>query len=170
MSDAFRIEGLDDFAKALESFAVLAEADINRHVRSIAYNLTYSLVMETPQYSGAAASAWRVGIGSPELVTEKPEYYVPGSVDGQLFVERPYSKRSRNMQAVYDALMACSTNIAAYTVHSGSLYISNGLDYTQWFEQGEHAPGKALRAQNLPQRTVDRVVQDSLNMTNTLGF
>lgn len=170
MPDAFRVDGLGNFLKALESFGDMVEADVNSHVQGLAYSLTYSLIMETPQYSGAAASAWRVGIGSPDYITEKPEYYVPATVKDQSVVESAFSKRHRNMQAVYDALMACSANIAAYTIGQGPMYISNGLDYVHWFEQDLHDAGSPLRQQNLPHRKVNQVVQGALDSPSTLRF
>ena len=154
MSVSFRLEGFDDFELALKGFASKAEQGISKWVRNYASSLAYTLVMETPQYSGAAASAWRVGIGAPVYVTVKPDYYVPGAVEDQIKVDDPYSKRKRNMTAVNDALTACTAVIGTYSLPMGSLYISNGLPYTGWFETGEYAPGDPLRIQNLPQRKV----------------
>lgn len=169
MRDEFRVEGVDAFAKSLKSFVQVVERDVSRHVKDLAYRLTFNLVMETPQYSGAAASAWRVGLGSPEYITEKPYYRVPDAGPG--VGDKPYSRNgNRNMRAVNDALMACSFEIGMYSMRDGDLWIVNGLDYAQWFPGGEYAPGKALRAVNLPQRAVPQIVAASLNPTSVLRY
>lgn len=168
MPGAFRLDGAEAFQQSLRAFLRAAEHAANERVRGIAYSITFNLVMETPQYSGAAASAWRVGIGTPEIVTEKPRFPVPG--EGPGVGDKPYSKRNRNMAAVNEALALCSLEIGMFGLQHGSLYISNGLDYTKWFEQGQHAPGKALRMANLPQRKVHEVVMDSMNAASVLRF
>ena len=168
MPAAFRLDGVESFEKSLEAFVRTAEQDASTHVKDIAYRITFNLVMETPQYSGAAASAWRAGIGAPELVTEKPGFAVPGA--GAEVRDNPYSKMNRNMSAVNEALALCGFEIGMFKLSDGSLYISNGLDYAQWFEQGQYAPGKALRAANLPQRTVHDSVVASLDATSVLRF
>lgn len=169
MSDVFRLDGIEAFESAIKTFIEVAERDLSEGVKRIAYAITYNLVMETPQYSGAAASAWRVGIGAPEYITEKPDYYVPGTVEDRIKVDNPYSKRNRNAAAVSEALTLGKATINTYTLGRGDVYISNGLDYVQWFEQGKYDEGKALRKQNLPHRVVDRVMLDSMNILTIMG-
>lgn len=170
MSAEFRLDGEVEFRKSLEGFFRAAEQDASRYVQALALRITYNLVMETPQYSGAAASAWRVGIGSPEFETEKPDYKVSGFGPAAPGDVEPYSKQNRNMEAVNKALALCSYEIGMFGVMHQALYISNGLDYTQWFEKGEHAPGKALRQVNLPQRTVHDTVLSSLQASSVLRY
>lgn len=169
MPDAFRVEGLEAFGKSLLAFAEVVERDVSNHVKDLAYRLVYNFVMETPQYSGAAASAWRVGLGAPELVTEKPRYVTPDAGPG--VGDKPYDRNTnRNMKAVNDALMACGFEIGMYTLRAGDVWILNGLDYALWFPTGQHAPGKPLRKVNLPQRTVPQIVRDSLDVSSVLRF
>lgn len=168
MPAVFQVDGIEAFQKSIERFVKVVEQDTSQHIRNLAYRISFSLVMETPQYSGAAASAWRVGIGSPELVTDKPFYAVP--TKGAQVLDIPFSKRNRNMKAVNDALALCGFEIGMYTLPAGDLYIMNGLDYTTWFEQGMHAPGKMLREVNRPQRQVAQVVRESLNAASILRF
>lgn len=168
MPDSFRVEGLEAFEKALSSFASRAEREVGEWVKNYALTLTYNLVMETPQYSGAAASAWRVSVGSPEYIAEKPYFIVPTSGPG--IGDAPYSRANRNMQAVNEALALCSFEIGMFSLKDGDMYISNGLPYTGWFEIGQYAPGKALRTENLPQRGVAQTVRDSLDSHSVLRF
>lgn len=160
MSGAFLFEGLEDLERDLRAFADALERDTNTWIKDLAYTVTYNLVMETPQYSGAAASAWRVGIGAPAYITEKPEFAGPGAGSGAVG-DNPYSKRNRNMQAVNEALFDAKLELMTYTILRGDIHIMNGLDYAHWFEQGLHDEGSPLRAQNLPHRAVAQVVADS---------
>lgn len=168
MPDVFQVNGLDAFKKSLEEFIHVAERDVSEEIKNLAYRIAYNLVMETPQYSGAAASAWRVGLGSPDYITDKPYYAVPSA--GPNVGDAPFSKRNRNMQAVNDALKACGFEIGMYTIKAGDIYIMNGLDYVGWFESGQHAQGKALRAENLPQRRVAETLAASLNISSVLRY
>lgn len=169
MSDVFRLDGIEAFESAIKTFIEVAERDLSEGVKRIAYAITYNLVMETPQYSGAAASAWRVGIGAPEYITEKPDFAVPEKPGLGGFTDNPFSKRNRNMTAVSEALTLGKATINAYIIGRGDVYISNGLDYAQWFEQGQYDSSKALRQQNLPHRVVNRVMLDSLNILPIMG-
>lgn len=169
MQGVFQLDGEEAFVKRLSEFVQAVERDTTRHVKSLAYRLTWNLVMETPQYSGAAASAWRVGSGSPEYVTEKPYYRVPDAGPG--VGDKPYSRNhNRNMRAVNDALQMCSFEIGLYSLKAGDMWIVNGLDYAQWFPTGQHAPGKALRAVNLPQRSIPQIVEASLRLSSIMRY
>jgi len=171
MPDLFQLDGIEGFESAIKTFIEVAERDISEGIKRIAYAITYNLVMETPQYSGAAASAWRVGIGAPEYITEKPDFEVPKGATGisGAVPDAPFSKRNRNTSAVSEALTFGKVAISAYTLGRGDVYISNGLEYAQWFELGQYDKGKALRQQNMPHRVVDRVMLDSMNILPILG-
>lgn len=160
MSDSFRFDGIEQMEAALRAFARQAEDDVTHRIRSIVGTLTYQLVMETPQYSGAAASAWRVGIGAPNNVTDKPEFILPGSKGG---TEEPYSRKNRNPAALIAAMYVANATIGRYIIGQGDVYITNGLDYALWFEEGKVSASKALRSQNMPHRTVGRVLTDYIN-------
>ena len=169
MQGAFQREGEEAFLKRLSEFVRVVERDTTEHVKSLAYRLTWNLVMETPQYSGAAASAWRVGVGTPESVTEKPYYRVPDAGPG--VGDKPYNRNNnRNMKAVNDALMLCSFEIGLYSLKAGDVWLTNGLDYAQWFPAGQHAPGKALRAVNLPQRSIPQIAEASLRPSSIMRY
>ena len=157
MPDAFRFEGLEAFEKALKGFAQVVEQDVTRYVKTIAHQITFNLVMESPQWSGAAASAWRVGVGSPVIVDVKPD------LDGLTI----YSRRNRNMEAVNAAMSEAAAEIRGYRLEYGSVYILNGLEYAQSFPSGR-AGDQALRVVNLPQRGVKLAVLDSLSMMSAL--
>ena len=172
MSDSFRLDGIEAFEKSMKDFFEVASRDVQEHVKALAYTITYNLVMQSPQYSGAAASAWRIGIGSPEYITDKPAYAVPAgpkNLSGAQ-TDNPYSMRKRNMNAVNDVLALAGAEIGSYTLPAGDVYITNGLDYALWFETGQSDSGKALRIQNMPHRTVAQVVGDSLGSSAILRF
>jgi hypothetical protein len=170
MSVAFQVDGIAEFTKSLQAFAKAAERDVVNHTKGLAYRITYNLVMETPQYSGAAASAWRVGLGSPEYITDKPSFKVSDIGIMEPGLREPYSKKDRNMKAVNEALVLCGFEIGMFHLAHGSIYITNGLEYTQWFESEQYMAGKALRQVNLPHRGVNAVVLDSLNASSVLRF
>lgn len=178
MVDAFRVDGVEAFERSLLDLVETARLDASRHVRDLTYRITFNLVMETPQYSGAAASAWRVGIGTPEYVTEKPKFALAQEVDSRGFKVdvNPFSKRRRNMSAVNEALGKAAAKVAGYQVPlvAGGLpiYIVNGLPYTHWFEvgEGQSGPSRPLRMVNLPQRKVGIVVAESVYPSSSVRF
>lgn len=161
MRDAFRFDGLEALAKALDGFEPVARADVSQAVVSLSLRILEGAVMGTPQWSGAAAASWRVGVGAPVFADRSSGY------TGGIF-----SMQSRNQEAVNEALSLGPDSLWAYTLKMGNIYIMNGMDYAVGFPQRKAGPDKdgntvALRIENLPQRSMYRLVQDVLQAPRT---
>ena len=164
MSDGFNVTGLEAFEKALLGFAGTVGTDVTNKIKALTLTISYTLILETPQYSGAAASAWRAGIGAPSNVTDKPYFPLKGASGHGYLSGTPYSNRDRNPEAVAEAINQCAGVIASFKLGMGDIYVSNGLDYVHWFEHGMAGDGIPLRTVNVPPRRVALVLSDTVGL------
>lgn len=164
MPDVFRFDGLDELEKALRGFETVARADVSQAIISMSHRILEGAVMGTPQWSGAAAASWRIGVGTPIYADRTDDY--PGGI---------FSMQNRNPQAIAEAMNMGQQTLAGYQLGMGNIYIMNGVDYAVGFPQRKAGPDKdgltvALRVENLPQRSMYRLVQDVLQAPATPGM
>lgn len=153
------------FSKQLDSWLVKAEKVTTNAFKEVVNDVFDRILMNTPQYSGAAVANWNVSIGTPNLSYDTNlGDKIPSGEGGR------FAKGDTTWMSVPDSF---ATQVFGKITYADSVYISNGVrgddaiwsdskpptNYSFPYLAEEYNKGssyyQALRSVNLPIETLE---------------
>lgn len=166
--DMIKFKNADAFIKGIEDWILNTEAELDQAFRGFCVGAFHRVVMETPQWSGNAASNWKLSVGAPDtsVSTELLQANLPAAnrvtrADQGAYYGYGYGPPLYAAGDPYAMQIAVGRNQGrdAQIKLGSKVYISNSsesLSGKSYIEMLEANPNGFLRAVNQPGHMVER--------------